>query len=405
MKRIFYSLILLVSTLALGSQLSAQYTINFVSNGKPAPPAVGSVGPQPAANLNDGNPIAVGVKFRVTQIGQITDLRFYKGDSWGVGTRVGYLWQDNGDNTGTLLATENFTGETLSGWQEQALTTPITVIPGNIYVASLYSPTGDYALTGTYFEPTVTNTGNAPLIVPAFDDPALNGFGSSNYRYNPGPLADDFFPNAYSNFTGEGPNYWIDVEFAPTFPLPVTLVDFKAIPNGKNVGLNWSTASEENNKGFEIQRSNNNTDWYTIGFVSGAGNSSSTRNYSYTDKELASGKYYYRLRQIDLDARIKLSSTALANISGIGQISLFQNFPNPVVRGGITTIRFDLPEDQRTRISLLDITGREVKLLADKTAQQGSHIITFDVSGLSKQMYIIRMQTAGEVITRKMMIQ
>lgn len=389
MKRIFYPLILLVTTLALCSQLSAQtYTI---------------FGGGPPGNANDANggvPIIVGTKFYVTQIGDVTGFRVYRGTGL-AGTFVAHLWLDNGDNTGTLITSETFTPTTTDAWNDFAFTTPATITPGNSYVISYYSSTGTYASASGYFNNGGTDLGANPIWGYSVDNAPPPGNGV----YISGPATDTEFPNTFFPGPPPGSAYFIDAIFDPLFPLPVTLVDFKANVSSKNVGLTWATASEENNKGFEIQRSNNNVDWYTVGFVASKGNGSTAQNYSYTDKELASGKYYYRLRQVDIDSRVKLSSTVLASITGRGQTSLFQNAPNPVMAGGYTTIRFDLPEDQRTRISVLDLTGREVKLVLDKTAQQGSHIISFDVSGLSKQMYIIRMQTTNEVITRKMLIQ
>jgi hypothetical protein len=386
MKRIFYPVILLLTTLALSSQLSAQPYSVIPDSEEPA-----------VADDINPSPIEVGMKFYVTQSGQVTALRFYRGTITG-GTYIGHLWEQTSGSSANLLATQAFTPST-SQWNVVTLSTPVTLTPGNTYVVSYYSSDGSYSYTPDYFDlPSDADVGSNPIFgYDADNDPG--GIGNGVFLNN--APAGGGFPTTFFAPT----NYYADVLFSTFFPLPVTLVDFKANVNNKNVGLTWSTANEENNKGFEIQRSNNNVDWYTVGFVASKGNSSTGHNYSYTDNELASGKYYYRLRQIDIDSRVKLSSTLLANIIGRGQMSLYQNAPNPVRAGGLTAIRFDLPEDMRTRISVVDLTGREVKLVVDKIAQQGSHIVNLDVSGLSKQIYIIRMQTANEVITRKMIVQ
>ena len=189
------------------------------------------------------------------------------------------------------------------------------------------------------------------------------------------------------------------------FALPVTLTDFKAITDNKNVDLTWKTEFEGNNKGFEIQRSNDNSNWYTIGFVNGRGQSSTTQNYTFTDNQLAPGKYFYRLNQVDIDNHARASSIVTATLSGRGKLLLFQNMPNPVRAGLTTLIRYDLPDAQKARLSVLDITGREVKVLSDMKGQAGSHLVSFETAGLAKQLYIIRLQTETEVITKKMLIE
>ncbi|MBL7738492.1 MAG: DUF4082 domain-containing protein [Chitinophagaceae bacterium] len=374
----FLFAILCISALPSFSQ---SYTINFTGS----PPAPGSG----SANSNDNGGtvgIEAGVKFRVTQIGTISAIRFYKGNT-DQGGHVGSLWLSNG----TLLGQVTFTGETgAGGWKEQAFTTPITVSPGNTYVASYYSDDGYYAVTGNYF---TTNVGTNPLIAICNCD----GTNPSNgiYDYTNAPV----FPGSTFNAA----NYWVDVRFTPTFPLPVTLSDLKAVTSNKDVAVSWKTSSENNNKGFEVQRSNNGADWYTLGFVNGAGESTSIKNYSYTDRSLAPGTYYYRLNQKDFDGRSKISSVVTATISGKGQVSLFQNYPNPFK--GTSTIRFDLPVAQKVRLSVVDIAGREVKLLTDKLGEAGTHQVSISSDGLSRQLYIIRLQTQSGILTRKMFVE
>ena len=98
-----------------------------------------------------------------------------------------------------------------------------------------------------------------------------------------------------------------DVSFTCLAAFPVKLVDFRANAIGKDVKLEWTTASESNNKGFEIQRSLDGRTWVTVGFVAGAGNSNITRNYNYTDRNLNNGKYLYRLKQVDYDNQYNYS--------------------------------------------------------------------------------------------------
>lgn len=106
--------------------------------------------------------------------------------------------------------------------------------------------------------------------------------------------------------------------------------------------LNWSTSSETNNYGFDIERSLINTEWNKIGFVSGNGTSSSINNYLFEDKNLNSGKYKYRLRQVDYNGNYEYYN--LTNEVVIGtpdKFSLKQNYPNPF--NPSTKIEFDIP--------------------------------------------------------------
>ena len=389
MKRIFYPSVtmLFVFISMSGLQTQAQtYTINFPS----APPWEGHAN----NNRNDGQDVEVGVKFRVTQIGEITAIRFYKGDSH-TGTHIGHLWT-NGDGTpdGTLLSSATFS-ETANGWQEVSFPSPITVTPGNVYVASVFSDEGWYAAEEAYWSGG-TDYGSNPIKVTAtLNDP--EGVGNGVYTYTTSPTGE--FPDQTFNAS----NYWIDVRFDPTFTLPVVLTDFKAATNNSDVLVSWKTETEDNSRGFEIQRSNNGSDWYPVTFVKSAGGGNVTRSYSFTDKSLAPGLYYYRLKQIDFDGKATFSSIATATIAGKGKTLLFQNYPNPF--RGNSTIRFDLPTTQMVKLSIVDMAGREVKLLVNKLGQAGSHQVTIDAAALQKQIYLVRLQTETGVLTKTILVQ
>ena len=377
------------------------YTIDFSAH---PPPAV----TDPSLDQNDqppfggapGNSIETGVRFRVTQPGTIIGIRFLKGQGV-AGTHIGHLWT----NTGTQLAQATFT-ESASGWQEVAVSVHINV--GVTYVASVFSSIGDYAAepTGSYNwnvddappNDAPNDFGAPPIkVIRATNDPAGNGV----YDY----LDRTVTPNGAFPTSGgsSGTNYWIDVRFQPDFSLPVSLTDFRATTSVNDVSLSWKTEREYYNKGFEIQRSNNGSEWYAVNFVTSAGDGSTTRNYGYTDKSLAPGTYYYRLKQTDLDGKITYSAIVNSVIVGKGRVSLFQNYPNPFTTS--TTIRFDLPRAQRARVSLLDMSGREIKVLTDKTAEAGSHVISINAAGLMRQSYIVRLQTEDGVLTQKITMQ
>ena len=135
------------------------------------------------------------MRFRSTQNGFITGIRYYKG-AGASGIHIGSLWNNAGT---TRLAQANFTNETPSGWQQVLFSSPIAITAGVTYVASYYSPSGDYAATKPYFTQAVVN---GPLRGLADGEDGPNGV----YRYS----ATSVFPNN----TFQSSNYWVDVVFS-----------------------------------------------------------------------------------------------------------------------------------------------------------------------------------------------
>ena len=99
-------------------------------------------------------------------------------------------------------------------------------------------------------------------------------------------------------------------------PLPITLLNFTVTKQGDNAQLNWATSSEENNKGFEIQRSTDQSTWTVLNFIAGAGNSQTEKDYQYLDQNLPAGTYYYRLRQVDYDGNSSFSKIVPVTFDG-----------------------------------------------------------------------------------------
>lgn len=175
-------------------------------------------------------------------------------------------------------------------------------------------------------------------------------------------------------------------------PLPVSLQSFTYSINGRDVNLIWKTNSEINNSGFEIQRAeiSNSSPVYTkIGFVKGAGNSSTMNNYSFTDSKLNSGKFKYRLKQIDNNGNFEYHYlNNQIEISLPTKFELSQNYPNPF--NPVTKIDFTLPEESKVQITIYDITGREIKTLLYDTKGAGYHTASFNAANLSSGIYIYR---------------
>lgn len=382
MKR-FYTNLLLGAIMLVCAQIpvSAQVNDSYFDFGTEGP-----VGAEETVD-NGGNALEVGFKFQVTHMGVINGIHYYSNAS-NTGTHVANLW----DNGGTNLGTADDGGNNGVGWRYIEFASPVAVSVGTTYVASVFMPTGFYSATNNWFNGVPpTDRHDIHLLTDAAAAPPGNGVYIQN--------ATSAFPNA----SFQASNYWVDIDFSLTFPLPVTLVDFKAAVSGSNVQLSWKTEIETSNKGFEIQRSNNSADWYPVRFTNSLGDGISIRNYSFTDFSLAPGMYYYRLKQIDIDGKSTYSPIVTASISGKGKTLLFQNYPNPF--SATSSIRFDLPSAQKIKLSLIDLTGREVRVLANKVAEAGSHQLTINAAALPKQIYVLRLQTEAGLLTRRIVVQ
>ena len=185
-------------------------------------------------------------------------------------------------------------------------------------------------------------------------------------------------------------------------PVPVELNSFAATTNGKEVTLNWSTATELNNQGFEVQRKFGSNDFLTIGSVKGHGTTTSPNNYIYVDKLADAGKYFYRLKQIDYGGKYEYSQTVEINWSPFTTYKLEQNYPNPF--NPTTTIGFGIPEKGTVRLSVLNILGEEIKILLNEEKEAGYHSIDFNASDLPSGVYFYRIQSGSYSEMRKMLL-
>jgi hypothetical protein len=188
-------------------------------------------------------------------------------------------------------------------------------------------------------------------------------------------------------------------------PLPVELTTFTAAAKNKTVFLNWKTVTETNNYGFEVERCALSTErqaWNKIGFVSGNGNSSSDKEYSFTDKNISGGsKFNYRLKQIDNDGTFEYSSSVEIEIVPL-QFELSQNYPNPF--NPSTTIQFSLPVQTQLKINIYNMLGELIKTVSEGMYESGYYNITFDASELSSGTYIYRLESNDFIETKKMLM-
>jgi hypothetical protein len=201
----------------------------------------------------------------------------------------------------------------------------------------------------------------------------------------------DFSSTYFINFDGwsqSNPPY-ITVTFVP---IPVELTSFRADVNDGTVVLNWSTATETNNRGFEVQR-NSGSGYQVIGFVQGNGTTTQIHNYSFMDKSVASGNYTYRLRQIDFDGKSNYSQEIGVNVNVPKVYSLGQNYPNPF--NPSTKIDFNLAADSKVTLRVYNVLGQEVTTLLSGNMTAGTHNVTFDASRLSSGVYLYKIEAKG----------
>lgn len=206
----------------------------------------------------------------------------------------------------------------------------------------------------------------------------------------------------YSNWT------FTDVVPIPTPPtgpyvLPVELTSFTtAIVNG-NVSLNWQTATEVNNYGFEVERAKQRSgNWVKIGFVQGSGNSNSPKSYSFTDKSNSGNEFTYRLKQIDNDGQYEYSPEVEVSLAVPAEFSVKQNFPNPF--NPTTNIKFTIPSDNNVEIKIFNVLGIEVAALLNEYKPAGTYNIEFNANNLSSGIYLYKIISGKYSETKKMIL-
>lgn len=194
--------------------------------------------------------------------------------------------------------------------------------------------------------------------------------------------------------------------------VPVELSSFTTVKSGNNVILNWSTVSETNNYGFEIERktisSSSGAKWITIGFKKGKGTTTEINHYLFTHElEGLSGKISYRLKQIDFDGSFEYSNEIEVDVNVVNEFMLYQNYPNPF--NPSTKIRYSIPgngkgESGNVLLKVYDVLGNEVATLVNEQKAPGSYKVNFDASHLSSGIYFYKIQAGGFNKVMKMIL-
>ncbi len=222
------------------------------------------------------------------------------------------------------------------------------------------------------------------------------------------------FPVPFSNGSSlfSGPN-----------PLSVELSSFNAERKNESIFIEWTTQSEMDNYGFEIQRRQMESDiWKNIGFVEGNGNTNIIHQYTFIDDSISGDNYFYRLKQIDSDGKYSLSKIIEVK-NNIDHYELYQNFPNPFNPN--TKIRYtlapslskvervsDLSSEIQTKtqggvktiLKVYDILSNEVATLVNEQKPAGNYEVEFDASHFSSGIYFYSLNAGDFFQTKKMIL-
>jgi hypothetical protein len=260
-----------------------------------------------------------------------------------------------------------------------------------------------------YYDPAQTGT------IPADTNIVISKSDDGGTTYNPyttyGTGAGQYERNSAANYiTVYGlTSFSIFALSDSDLPLPVELVAFTSSVNRDEVKLNWSTSMEKNNSGFEIERKplGSNT-WTKAGSVQGRGTTNELTNYAFSERGLATGKYNYRLRQIDYNGNSQyFSLSGEVNVGVPAKYDLSQNYPNPF--NPSTKINYDLPFNSKVTMKLFDMSGREIAVIVNASQTAGYYTVQFNGSSLASGVYFYNIIAEGGnnskfVTTKKMVL-
>jgi hypothetical protein len=220
------------------------------------------------------------------------------------------------------------------------------------------------------------------------------GSGASVYV----PAGADICAGTYGNITG---NIFGEGTQCNNSPVPVELTSFTGSIKNNSVILQWKTATEVNNYGFEVERKCKDS-WEKIAIINGNGNSNSPKEYFYTDKRpLGGSKFQYRLKQIDNDGQFEYSYIVEVELVPT-EYALYQNYPNPF--NPTTIIRYQLPKESKVVIKIYNILGAEAMEILNEQKEAGIYEAEFNAENLSSGTYIYRIIADSFIDTKKMIL-
>jgi len=322
---------------------------------------------------NDGNYIAVGTLIFVSSSEYNGTVKLYKTSNGGT---VSWKYENCGDGVTALSFNDPANILAASSWGAFDNSTP------DLYVFKVWegsTPVFTVNTNGSFFDEALSSDGST--IITSGKAVHSRTFGNGGLAYNV------FVDTSDSN-------------------VPVELESFTGKVSGGNVTLEWTTATEINNQGFEIQKGFN-SEFRSIGFVDGHGTTTETRSYIFIDRNVDAGSYNYRLKQIDFNGNFEYSPIVNVEVSAPNEFSLSQNYPNPF--NPSTKIDFSLAVDSKVTLKVFNVLGQQVALLANENLEAGLHSVNFDASGFYSGVYfyILKAENAegtNFISTKKMIL-
>ncbi|HMN49072.1 MAG TPA: T9SS type A sorting domain-containing protein [Ignavibacteriaceae bacterium] len=260
-----------------------------------------------------------------------------------------------------------------------------------------------YGTDAFFYSALTQNSFDAPLENSTVDG-TVAVMGQAPVTIQPGATADFYYGIAIGSNKATCLTNMSAAENKFNTTVPVELTSFTAVSNGNKVTLNWSTATETNNQGFEIQR-NQNGNWTSIAFKNGAGTTTNAQSYSFVDDLISvkHGKVSYRLKQIDFNGASKYSQVVEVELNSMPlSYSLDQNYPNPF--NPSTKISYQLPQSGFVSLKVYNAIGKEVATLVNEEKSAGNYEINFSANGLSSGIYFYTIQSGSFTQTKKMIL-
>jgi photosystem II stability/assembly factor-like uncharacterized protein len=347
----------------------------------------------------------------------------------GCGTSTGKIYMST--NSGSNWSETQPAGAVGKVWQSTAMSPDGTKIIAAVYAGRVYISTNSGSTWSETQPAGAVDRNWRAASISSDGSKLLAGSDQAGRLYvstNSGSNWSETQPN------GNSDGYWVKVPMSSdgskafvinaigrvylnSSPLPVELTSFTASSSGSTITLQWKTATEVNNYGFEIERkqiplnpplqggsraAGEAGGFNKVGFVEGNGTTNSPKSYSFVDKS-ASGKTSYRLKQIDRDGKFKYSQSVEVEVGSIPkELSLHQNYPNPF--NPATTIRYDLPQQATVKIAVYDMIGREVATLVNETKEAGSYEVIFSAQQLASGVYFYKLSAGAYTSMKKLML-
>ncbi len=248
--------------------------------------------------------------------------------------------------------------------------------PNNTWI-DLYTPNSSGALAFTQ-----TGVGNVGV-----QNTGSSGQRTFCFSYAMAYLTDGSSPTTKADLLNQLAGFF-------NLQIPVELISLTVQIVNDEIRLHWRTATETNNRGFEVERSPDNGYYSPISFIPGKGTTTKESSYYYVDKTAREGKNFYRLKQVDLDGTSTYSEPVEIDFSLPVEFSLSQNYPNPF--NPSTIIKFGLASDSKVSVKVYNLLGQQVATLLNGEYAAGRHEVNFDAGMLSSGIYFYVINAAGK---------